>query len=53
MRFHVGFEMLTAVTMKNSFFWDVSPCDPVEAQERSGETYRLHYKGLGVSQAKK
>jgi hypothetical protein len=52
MIFHVGFEVLTAVTMKNNFFWDVSPCDPVEAHGRSGGTYCLRLQGLRVNQVK-
>jgi hypothetical protein len=25
---YVGFEVLTAVVMKNSIFWDTTPCGP-------------------------
>jgi hypothetical protein len=27
--YDVGFEILTAVTMKSTTFWDVTPCSPV------------------------
>jgi hypothetical protein len=26
---YIGFEVLTAVVMKSSIFWDISPCIPV------------------------
>jgi hypothetical protein len=37
---YVGFEVFTAVTMKNAVFWDVTPCDPCK-NRRFGETYCL------------
>jgi hypothetical protein len=33
----VRFEVLTAVTMKNTIFWDVMPCNLAEVQECFGE----------------
>jgi hypothetical protein len=33
----VGFEVLTAVVMKSSIFWDVSPCSPLKVNRRFGE----------------
>jgi hypothetical protein len=34
----VGFEVFTAVTMKNAIFWDVAPCRSCEMYRRSSET---------------
>jgi hypothetical protein len=34
----VGFEVFTAVTMKNAVFWDVVPCRSCELNRRSSET---------------
>jgi hypothetical protein len=28
-KFHVGFEVLTAVTVNSVIFWDITPCIPV------------------------
>jgi hypothetical protein len=33
---HVGFQTLTAVTMKSFIFWDVTPCSPVEVHRCCG-----------------
>jgi hypothetical protein len=38
---YVRFEIFTAVTMKNSVFWDVAPCSSC-VNRRFGGTYRLH-----------
>jgi hypothetical protein len=27
---YVGFEVLTAVVMNNSIFWDITPCSPLK-----------------------
>jgi hypothetical protein len=27
---YVGFERLTAVVMKNTVFWDITPCSPLK-----------------------
>jgi hypothetical protein len=42
---YVRFEVLTAVTMKNSVFWDVAPCRYF-VNRRFGGTYRLHLQGI-------
>jgi hypothetical protein len=47
----VGFQVLRAVTMKNSIFWDVTPCIPVKVYRRFGGTYYLYPQGRRVSQA--
>jgi hypothetical protein len=41
----VGFEVLTAVVMKSTNFWDISPCSPLKVNRRFGRTYRLHLQG--------
>jgi hypothetical protein len=33
-----------AVTMKNTVFWDVTPCDSCKSR-RFGGTYRFHHQG--------
>jgi hypothetical protein len=38
---YVGFEVLTAVVMKNTIFWDITPCSPLSVN-RFGGIYRLH-----------
>jgi hypothetical protein len=40
----VGFEVITAVTMKNAVFWDVAPCR-FNIKRRFGGNYRLHLQG--------
>jgi hypothetical protein len=34
---YVGFEVHTAVVMKSSAFWDISPCSPLKATDLSEE----------------
>jgi hypothetical protein len=41
---HVRFEVLTAVTMKNGVFWDVTPCGSCKSR-RFGGTYSLLHQG--------
>jgi hypothetical protein len=38
----VGFEVLTAVVMKSTIFWNITPCSPLSVNRRFGGTYRLH-----------
>jgi hypothetical protein len=40
----VGFEVFTAVILKNVVFWDVTPCDSCK-NRRFGGTWRLHNQG--------
>jgi hypothetical protein len=35
--YNVGFEVLTAVVMKSSVFWDITPCSPSKANQCSEE----------------
>jgi hypothetical protein len=39
----IRFEVLTAVVMKISIFWDITPCMALKINRRSGGTYRLHF----------
>jgi hypothetical protein len=41
----VGFEVLTAVVMKSSVFWDITPCSPLKVNRCFGGTYRIHLQG--------
>jgi hypothetical protein len=41
----VRFEVFTAVTMKNAFFWDVAPCRYF-VNRCFGGTYHLHLQGI-------
>jgi hypothetical protein len=36
-RNHVGFEFLTAVVIKSSIFWDITPCSPLKVTDISEE----------------
>jgi hypothetical protein len=48
----VGFEVLTAVVVKFSIFWDITPCSPLKVDRRFGGTYRLHLQGRRISRAR-
>jgi hypothetical protein len=37
----VGFEVLTAVFMKSTIFWDIAPCSPLKVSRHSGGTVIL------------
>jgi hypothetical protein len=37
----VGFDVLAAVDVKRSIFWDIQPCSPLEVNRRFGGTCRL------------
>jgi hypothetical protein len=39
---YVGFEVLTAVVMKSSIFWDMTPCSLLSVNRRFVGTYLLH-----------
>jgi hypothetical protein len=38
----VGFEVITAVVMKSSIFWDITPCNSLEIKRRFGGTCHIH-----------
>jgi hypothetical protein len=39
--FNVIFEVLTAMAMKSSIFWDITPCSPIESQPTFRENMSL------------
>jgi hypothetical protein len=41
----VGFDVLTAVVMKSTIFWDITPCSLLSVNRRFGGTYSLHLQG--------
>jgi hypothetical protein len=48
----VGFEVLTPVVMKNSIFWDITPCSLLKVNRLFGGIYRHHLQGRRISQAR-
>jgi hypothetical protein len=52
LRVLVGFEVLTAVVIKSTVFWDITPCSPLKVNQCFGATYRLHLQGLRISQGR-
>jgi hypothetical protein len=46
---HVGSEVLTAVVMKSTILWDITPCSSLRVKRRFGGTYRLHLQGRKIS----
>jgi hypothetical protein len=49
---NVGFEVLRAVVMKCSIFWDITTCSPLKINRRFGGICRLHIQGRRISQAR-
>jgi hypothetical protein len=47
-----GFKVLTAVVMKTTNFWDITPCSPLKVNRRFGRTYSLHLQCRRISQAR-
>jgi hypothetical protein len=46
-RYSVGFEVLTAVVMKSTIFWNIMLCSSLKVKQHFTRTYRLHlYGGL-------
>jgi hypothetical protein len=48
----VGFQVLTAVTVMRSIFWNITLCSPTKLNRRFGGTYSLRTQGGRVSQAR-
>jgi hypothetical protein len=38
--------------MKNTMFWDITPCSLLKVNGRFGGTYRLHLQGRKISRAR-
>jgi hypothetical protein len=49
---HVEFEVLTAVVMKSTIFWDITPRSPLKFNRRFGGTYCLHLQGRRISRVR-
>jgi hypothetical protein len=47
MNFHVKFEVITSMTMKNTVFWDMMPHSLVEVYQCFGGAYCLHLQCSG------
>jgi hypothetical protein len=52
LNFVVGFEVLTAVVVKSSVFWDITLCSPLQVNQRFGGTCFLFLQGERISQAR-
>jgi hypothetical protein len=50
--FQLGFEFFTAVVVKISIYWYITPCSPWKANRRFGGTCRLHLLSRRISQAR-
>jgi hypothetical protein len=40
----IQYEVLIAVVMKSSIFWDLTQCSPLKFNRRFGGTCRLHFR---------
>jgi hypothetical protein len=47
-----GFEVLTAVVMKSSVFWDITPYNPLKVNRCFRGTCGLHFQGRRKRQAR-
>jgi hypothetical protein len=45
----VGFQVLAAVVMNSTTFWDITPYSPLKVNGHFGGIYRLHPEGNQVS----
>jgi hypothetical protein len=48
----VEFEVLIAVVIKTSIFWDITPCSPFKVNRHIGGIFRLHLQERRISEAK-
>jgi hypothetical protein len=49
---YVGCEVLIAVVMKSSMFWDITPCSLFKVNRRFGGTSCLHLHGRRILQVR-
>jgi hypothetical protein len=49
---YAGLQVLIAVVLKTSMFWDMTPCSPLKVNRRFGEICRLHLQSRSTSQAR-
>jgi hypothetical protein len=48
----VGYEVLTAVVMKSSVLWDMTPYSLLKVNRRFGRRCRAHFQGHKISEAR-
>jgi hypothetical protein len=48
---YLGYEVLTAVVMQNTVFWDITLCSPFKVNIHFGGTYHLHLQ-IRISRAR-
>jgi hypothetical protein len=48
----MALEVLTAVVMKSTVLWDITPCSALKSNRRFRGTYGLHLQGRRISQAR-
>jgi hypothetical protein len=49
---YVGLEVLTAENMKNSVFWDITPCSLLKVKRRCRRIYFIDLQRRRISQAR-
>jgi hypothetical protein len=49
---YLGFEVLIAVFMKSTIFWNTTPCSPLKVNRRFEGTYRFHLQARIISRAR-
>jgi hypothetical protein len=47
-----GFKVLTAVAIKSTIYWDITPCSPLKVNRRFGESFRPHLQVRRTNQAR-
>jgi hypothetical protein len=45
----ISFEVLTAVVVQTSFFWDMTPGSPLEGNQHYEGTFHLHLQGRRIN----
>jgi hypothetical protein len=48
----VGFKDFTAVAMKITVFWDITPCSPLKVSRHFGGTFRIHLHDRKISRTR-
>jgi hypothetical protein len=48
----VEFDVLAAMVMKSTIFWNIKPCSPLKLNRRFGGIYRLRLQGRRISRAR-
>jgi hypothetical protein len=47
-KYRAGFEILTAVVMKNPLFWDIMPCSPLKINRGLRDIFSFHLEGRRI-----